>query len=241
MSGKINVVFDWSHAQMAHPDGMTLYFYALDQNSLNWRFDIAGRDGGTVELPSGRYRMLTVNNDLPGVIYSGSDGYSTLSATARSSGSGIAPTGMVYAANITYLEVTPCGITYRNGEGAVKECPANVLRCTPDSIATVYDITVDDIKGLNHVQSATLTLRGIATSKAIASRQCDGNANLSATADIYTAHRGSFHAVTTGLGTSQNTDSITLAVTVARTDGKRIEKISTFPTKSKTPSIQDMF
>lgn len=63
----VHILFEWDKAADADVAGMTLFFYPQDAHGRIWRFDIAGRDGGHVELPPGRYSLTACNNDLPGI------------------------------------------------------------------------------------------------------------------------------------------------------------------------------
>ena len=60
---KIKVEFNWQNASDASPRGMCVFFYSEDNSSQYYRFDFNGRDGGYVELPEGRYRIIAYNND----------------------------------------------------------------------------------------------------------------------------------------------------------------------------------
>lgn len=165
-SDGINVVFEWNNASDADVDGMTLFFYPLDENERIWRFDIAGREGGPVRLPSGTYEMIACNNDLPGIILGDTENPSTLYASARSVVTGedhgvFASSGMLYCAKISRLEVTPCGVRYVSDAGIVKECSRGIVRAHPDSIATVYTVRLIHVDGLERIRRAVVTLEGV--------------------------------------------------------------------------------
>lgn len=151
----IEIRFEWDRAPAADVDGMSLYFYPLDSYSRLWRFDIAGRDGGRVELPSGTYRLIACNNDLPGTAIDGSGSLSTVCATAaRPVADGVyASTGMLYGAVVSELEVTPCGVSYTTPEGTVRHCGRGLVRSHPDSLATHYSVRVSHVSGMEHARS----------------------------------------------------------------------------------------
>lgn len=159
----IHVLFEWDRCADADVAGMTLYFYSNRDQGQVWRFDIAGRDGGPVELPAGRYRMLACNNDLPGVILDDTGSPSTIHAAVNGM---IEPgvygsSGMLYDVVVRDLEVTPCGVRYVTETGAVKECGLGLVRCHPDSLATQYTVILRDVSGLEHVRSANVILKGL--------------------------------------------------------------------------------
>lgn len=69
---KLRIQFDWQDAPDANPYSMAVFFYPEEQYSDNnkdgivyrsVRFDINAIDGGEIQLPIGRYRMIAYNND----------------------------------------------------------------------------------------------------------------------------------------------------------------------------------
>lgn len=159
----IHVMFEWDRSADADVEGMTLYFYPIGAGGSVWRFDIAGSEGGQVELPAGRYRMIACNNDLPGVRLEDMGNPSTIHATVnRLIEPGVyGSTGMLYDAVVRDLEVTPCGVRYVTEAGTVKECGHGLVRCHPDSLATHYAVVFRKVKGLERVRSANLILKGV--------------------------------------------------------------------------------
>lgn len=142
----VHILFKWDKAADADVAGMTLFFYPQDAHGRIWRFDIAGRDGGHVELPPGRYSLTACNNDLPGITLEDTYSPSAIRATAsRKVADGIySGTGMLYGVTVSRLEVTPCGVRYVIGDGTVKECGRGLVRCSPDSMATEYTVRARD-------------------------------------------------------------------------------------------------
>lgn len=210
--------FDWQKAPGARPSGMTVYFFPADSHTKLWRFDIAGREGGAVELPLGRYRMLAFNNDLRGVQFSTTAAFDTFTASAMAlSPQLVAPSGMLYAAAVDHFEVTMCGVTYIDAHGQPKDCPFGVVRCEPDSVSTVYETIVRHVKGLERVRSARAVLNGIATGITLAQRQTVAPA--AATAFALTPDGDSLLGLTTAFGTPPGAPNFVLDIYITRTDG----------------------
>lgn len=159
----IHVMFEWDRSANADVAGMTIYFYPIGDRGGMWRFDIAGRDGGQVEFPAGRYCMIACNNDLPGVKLedNGSPSMTRATAVRLSAPDVYGSTGMLYDAVVRDLEVTPCGVRYVTEAGAVKECGKGLIRCHPDSLATQYTVALRKVKGLERVRSANVILKGV--------------------------------------------------------------------------------
>lgn len=173
---EINVSFDWGNATDADIDGMTLFFYPLEENGHIWRFDIAGKDGGRVELPSGTYELIACNNDLPGIRFGDAESPSTIYASARrldteTEADVYVNTGMLYCGKINRLEVTPCGVRYVSDSGEIKDCSRRIIRCLPDSAATLYTVKFINVSGLENVRTAVVELDGVRSSVLLGSGQ----------------------------------------------------------------------
>lgn len=64
---KIKVVYDWSYAPDANPAGMCVFFYSKERAGEYHRFDFSNTKGGEIELPEGKYEVITYNNDTEAV------------------------------------------------------------------------------------------------------------------------------------------------------------------------------
>lgn len=162
---KIDIRFLWDRAQSASPEGMTLLFYPLEEGGEFWRFDIAGKNGGAVEIPEGSYTMIAINNDLPGISLTDMP-YESASLTVKDEPRSLAyasPTGMVYEGRINNLKVTSKEVTYLSDEGITKASDIAVVDCYPDSISTGCHIIVDEITGMEYMKTAYAVLEGFAS------------------------------------------------------------------------------
>lgn len=214
----IEIRFMWDKAQEAGVEGMSLYFFGVD-GSRNWRYDVAGMTGGNVELPLGKYRLLTVNNDLPGVVISDTESFSSLQAKCRNS----LPTGMLYGAKVDEIEVTLCGVDYTQPDGSVKHCPYNLVRCYPDSLAVVYSLIVEKPKGLGGVRSINAVLSGMGKKLNISSGESlEGGARVSfpLALDADSCLRGA----TTAFMSPHKESPFDVSVRFIRSDGKEYVK-----------------
>lgn len=173
---EINVSFDWKNAADADVDGMALFFYPLGENERVWRFDIAGKYGGPVKLPSGSYELIVCNNDLPGIRLGDTESPSSIYASARrldteTEADVYVNTGMLYCGKINRLEVTSCGVRYVSDSGEIKDCSRRIIRCLPDSAATLYSVKFINVSGLENVRTAVVELDGVRSSVLLGSGQ----------------------------------------------------------------------
>lgn len=221
----LNVKFMWDEAEDAMPDGMTLYFFPVNSDGRIWRFDIAGRDGGKVELPYGSYRLLAFNNDLPRIDYSDTDSYDGFTANARFAGKTLvyAP-GLLYVATVDFVDVTVCGVEYLDHEGCDKNCPQGLIRCYPRLESTIYNVIVRDIDGMSLVRSASATIDGIASAMKLVSNESTGHTVGESLQLSTLGQQPEMSGVTTGFGSIKGEFEYWLTVTVTRTDGKTFAK-----------------
>lgn len=208
---KVKVEFDWENASEANPEGMTLIFFPDDRNSMSWRFDISGRDGGQIELLSGVYNVLVFNNDLPGIEFSNTDNYNLFSANARSIADSLtSPTGMLYSATLSDVALFPS-----------KDTP-QVIRMRPDSLSTVYHIAIDSVTGTQRIKTANAVVRGLARSVYLR-LQCNSTDTCCMSAPMHIAkdRTDRLETIATGFGNPDIPDpKIFLDVIVTTSHGK---------------------
>ncbi|WP_301385015.1 DUF5119 domain-containing protein [uncultured Duncaniella sp.] len=225
VAGQIEVRFMWDYAPDASPDGMTLYFFPLDAYGQIWRFDIAGRDGGPVALPLGRYRLLAYNNDLSRVNFTNRDSFEDFTANAGVVSEGtVSPPGMLYAGMVEMIDITMCGVEYVKPDGSIKDCNQGLVRCYPRRLSTVYTIEVRNVSGLEYLRSASVRLDGLAPALRMVSDEPLGEAvgeNVLLSPD---AAASMLSGVMTGFGSAPGASEHQLTVTVTRTDGKSFAK-----------------
>lgn len=160
----LDILYEWDNASGANPEGMTLYFFSTGAGSRVWRFDVSGSEGGRIELPYGGYRMVTFNNDLPGVRIEGTESFSSIDAVARkvsaSASGAIGSTGMLYGSVVRDIYVSCRGVRYLDSQGQTKECGRGLIRCRPDSLAVRYTAVFENSGGLEGVRSSYVLLHG---------------------------------------------------------------------------------
>lgn len=165
---EFRVVFDWDHSKQADVEGMTLFFYPMDEGGSIWRFDIPGRDGGSVELPFGQYRMIAFNNDMPGIRLEDTESASTIQAVMQrcdvDNDSVYGSTGMLYNAIVRQIDVMPCGVRYSPADGQYVTAADGTVSCQPDSLAIQFDVRLTGVKGTERLRSAQVILSGIRAS-----------------------------------------------------------------------------
>ncbi len=160
----VDVRFVWDKAREAMPEGMTLLFYPEDAQGEFWRYEISGRDGGMIEIAPGRYTLVAVNNDLPGVsLQDFPYSEASLSAVeARFSRSYVTETGMAYEGKVGNLTILHNKVTYPSEQGGMVSESPPIVYCYPDSISTVYNVRVEEVEGIERIRSAEATLEGCA-------------------------------------------------------------------------------
>lgn len=233
---QVTLSFEWDNAPEASPEGMTVYFFPECESGRIWRFDIAGSAGGPVEIPTGRYSLVAFNNDLPGISVSGSGSYQTIAADARfnSAHSALTSTGMLYRAESASVEVTHCGISYITPDGSVKDCGKSLLRCYPDSAATVYTVILKNVKGAERMKSTGAIIKNVAPSVLLHNGETFGKPEgLSMILEKDEAISGLTSEAAAFAPAGQLPDTLTVAVT--RLDGKSFAKDIALNTSNMNP------
>lgn len=208
----VEVVFDWEAAPNADPEGMTVWFFPITAGGRIWRFDIAGRSGGRVELPSGRYGMIAVNSDLRGATVADLTSYLDAKATARPAGSNPASamsTGMLFGGKVADLTVD-----YGGDDGV------STVVCRPDSMAVIYTIDIRNVEGLERMRSASARLGGMARSVTLATGATSSDTCYTVS-PLANPTASALSATTSGFGTPASGCNFNLTVEATLTDGKR--------------------
>ncbi|MDE6444421.1 MAG: DUF5119 domain-containing protein [Muribaculaceae bacterium] len=145
------IKYDWEKAPDADPEGATLIFFPTDDPEKEiWRFDLAGKAGGKIELPYGTYDILAVNNDLPNIDFINQTSFSQFGAKAVADGTTLPdgeqvtfPTGMLYSVAMRNVSHSRMGISI-NGS-PVNTDLRQTLILYPDSLSTRYELKVGPI------------------------------------------------------------------------------------------------
>lgn len=82
-NSKLTIVYDWRDAPDATAKGMCVFFYSMDNADEYYRFDFSNTHGGEIEIPKGRYRLITYNNDTEIVRFNATNIYEGNIATTR--------------------------------------------------------------------------------------------------------------------------------------------------------------
>lgn len=211
----VEIKFLWNHAEQANVEGMSTYFFPLDPDGKIWNFEIAGKVGGAVAIPCGRYALIALNNDSPGVDISSGVTPMSVTVNARYYNDGtLRPSGMIYGNVIDNVTILP------------ELCPLQTISVMPDSLAVVYNINLTDISQPERIVSMQANLSGLAVSMNIdGKRSTDGSAIIAIPLE---KKGGEMTGATTGLGTPSESPHFTLTLYAELADSKRIAKSMTF-------------
>ena len=223
----IEVLFEWDNVRQPEVDGMTIFFYPTDGKGRIWRYDVSGSEGGPVEIPSGTYRMIACNNDVPGIALEDTGNSSAIRAVAtRRIGDGVyAGNGMLYSAVVDRLEVTPCGVRYTTSDGTMKECGKRFVRCRPDSFATCYTIALSNVTGLENVRGVSSVLTPVSSGVFLGNGLCtDSNGSLYMPLAIDRREK-SLVGMSCAFGTDrEDFSAYNMSVRIDTADGKILER-----------------
>lgn len=78
----LDVIFDWTDAPDADPEEMNFYLYP-QSGSDYLRYDLVGKDGGTIKAPLGSFDSFCYNSDGDYIVYRNTDSYDTFELTTN--------------------------------------------------------------------------------------------------------------------------------------------------------------
>lgn len=153
---KIVVKYIWDEAPEANPRGMCVFFYS-EENGDYYRFDFDNIQGGEIEIPVGRYKVLTYNNDTELVRFSGINQYASHTAFTRE-GDLLEP---MYGNGITSSATTDNGERVCIAPDALWGCHVEEVVITEHGMTTIiypYDDSRADAGADNTVNDQVITL-----------------------------------------------------------------------------------
>lgn len=193
---KLRVVYDWSDAPDATPRGMCVFFYSQDNPGNYYRFDFSNISGGDIELPEGRYMLVTYNNDTEAVRFSATNDFSSHLAYTRNGdllepmyGNGvvsstqtdngervvISPDGL-WGCHTTDVTVSKQGVTYTFERFTRAETSQPTSGATyqtillyPHDMLCHYSYEVRNVENADHINRVSASISGLSPTLAVAS------------------------------------------------------------------------
>lgn len=189
----LRVEFDWSEApDDAYAAGMRVFFYPEDASTSHYYFDFVGMQGGQIELPAGKYRVIAYNNDTEASHFASCHDFDAHYCYTRE-GNILEPiygNGMrlpnrnddservvitpdeLYISTLTELEISPNGVTYthihnydeegRIGQSELISSSEQVITLFPRDVLCHYSYEVRNVSNLKHVSLISAALSGMA-------------------------------------------------------------------------------
>lgn len=167
---EMRVKFNWKNAPEANPGGMTVFFY--NRNGYVRRFDLQGREGGTVRVPIGMYDIVAYNNDLQNTQAFGADAFGShglrtsecsvlepMSLTGLSEPAITSNERVVAAADMIWCAIAR-GVEIKEAEVSGER----EIILEPERLVAVYTVEVRGIKGLERVEDISGSLTGLSGS-----------------------------------------------------------------------------
>lgn len=190
---KISVDFDWMYASDADPEGMSLVFFPEGEDGRVWRYELSGRNGGEIEIPAGRYRMIAFNNDTKYIMFSGTSHLRSYNAYTEESVpvewpksvtdsyprliscKGYRSPDPLYCATVEDVDVELCSVSYRpcrpgdnSSEAEIKECGRHILKCFPAPRTSNYTCILRNVTNIESMLRGYFVLSGLSPSELIA-------------------------------------------------------------------------
>lgn len=192
-STHLRIVFDWSEAPEALenlPKGMCVYFYSEDRQGEASRFDFPGSKEGYLDLPAGKYKIITYNNDTEAVKFSTTHDFDNHAAYTRTGdileplyGNGITSKvrssedervvitpDRLYGCAATEIEISEHGTTVyhitrsvdNTAEVTTDDEGNQTLTLYPHDMLCHYTYEVRNVSNIGHISMASGALSGMA-------------------------------------------------------------------------------
>lgn len=195
---KLKVVYDWSEAPDASPQGMCAVFYSIDEDGRNHYFDFPGAKGGEIDIPVGKYLLITYNNDTEAVQFSDTHIFDTHKAFTREGdilepmfGNGVTSTARadneervvitpddLWGCSVTEINITEHGVSYvhvNSGSRAetYNENGDQIITLYPHDILCHYSYEVRNVKNAKHVSRISAAISGMSGAMTLSSEDLD--------------------------------------------------------------------
>lgn len=198
---KVRLAYDWRDAPEASADGMCAFFYSIDDAGRYSRFDFPNMVGGEIELPAGKYMIITYNNDTEAVQFASTSDFSGHNAYTRT-GSVLEPLygyGVVsstesdtdepvvivpdnlWGCSVSIVEVAMTGAyrkyypyNSRAGETTTADS-VQVITVYPHDMLCHYSYEVRNVKNIDHLSKVSGSLSGMSGKMNISTEEPDDN------------------------------------------------------------------
>lgn len=178
----VTIANDWTNDPSANPEGMAYFFFPV-AGGAPWRFDIPGRDGGEIKIPTGAYDCLLFNDDMTNALESDDKSFDTMTLHT--------PEGPLfpgcdkpadYPPPVAVLKQTAHLNPDRIWCYSIKDVKVvlthekQTILTMPYPVTATYHVAVKKIGNLNGVRSMSAALSGMAESLEISDRMLSRSA-----------------------------------------------------------------
>ena len=169
---RLKVEYDWQNAPDASPKGMCVFFYPSEGGNYI-RADFSGKEGGYVEIPVGKYNVITYNNDTEAVMFANVNDYAGHQAFTREGsvlgpalGSMAPPDLKLAGVEQERVVITPDMLWgYSEEDVAVVEMTTdgeeNKLILFPEDLVCHYTYEIRNVNNLKHAVMMCASLSGM--------------------------------------------------------------------------------
>lgn len=190
----LRILFDWDGCPEASPEGMAVVFYPTD-GSPCWRFDFQDCKGGYVELPAGKYNVVTFNDDTPTILLTDDGRFGAISASTpvcglynsadRFPGSINGPTewngetvrlspDVLWTDCKTAFTLSTTCTEWTNADGTPGNCEETELTLNPLLSTPDITLTIKGTENLTHAKVACAWISGLHPDMCLSSLECSG-------------------------------------------------------------------
>lgn len=170
---RITIEFDWRDAPDVQPASMSVYLFPHNDVGHSLRYEFAGCEGGSIEVPEGAYDLVCVNSDTREVLYSERQTRDHFYLTTPDTGllASLAAMGIRAATpprapgTEKQRVVQPVEPLFRHrvdSIACVKDAPEQVIRMYPAPATCEYTVVIDSVPNLKYTAGVSASITSLA-------------------------------------------------------------------------------
>lgn len=180
--GNIYISNDWKNAPEADPEGMA-YFLFPENGKAYWRFDIPGRTGGKIKIPTGSYKFIMFNDDAVNVIELNDTNFDSISLSTPEGPLFYGcdnikdyPESVISLNQVTLLNPDKMWCYSIDEINVRMPSKEQIINTAPIPVTATYHVEVNNVSNLNGVKCVSGAMSGMAKSINLHNRELSSSA-----------------------------------------------------------------
>lgn len=160
----VQLDFDWAKAPDASPATMSLYLFPRE-GGKPLRYDVVGREGGTIRVPAGEYDAICLNSDTENILYRNTERQETFEVyTATTEAYPDNNLLKMRSGDDERVALAPDRLWCDHAESLdlTSDVVAPAITLHPKEANYTFSVEIKDVENLNTARGLSATLSGMA-------------------------------------------------------------------------------